>query len=122
VVPVARPRRRGEEQACLQFGYEDRSGNTLVNSIRSKVDEWRLLPANKWGVTPETERLLAFWRDRSARELPFFFCQLEAVETIIWLSEVAGNDNDQSNPDPLSHRRQHGDRLRYIEQQPNALI
>ncbi|MEM9231702.1 MAG: DEAD/DEAH box helicase family protein [Pseudomonadota bacterium] len=57
--------------------------------VRPEVDRWRALPPSKWGVTPETERLLRWWRDESVREFPFFFCQLEAVETIIWLTEVA---------------------------------
>ena len=41
-------------------------------------------------MTPETERLLRWWRDREVRELPFLLCQMEAVETIIWLTEYAG--------------------------------
>jgi type III restriction enzyme len=40
------------------------------------------------GVTPETQRLLLHWKDPSrARRL--FFCQIEAVETLIYLTEVA---------------------------------
>ena len=64
--------------------------NTLINEIRKRVDAWRKLPSSQWGVTPETQRLLEHWKDPSrARRL--FFCQIEAVETLIYLTEVAPN-------------------------------
>src|SRR6266851_2455801 len=88
VIPVAASRRR-PQQGTLAYETEETSDNTLVTSIRPQVDAWRRLPSSEWGVTPETERLLRWWRDRSVREFPFFFCQIEAVETIIWLTEVA---------------------------------
>ncbi|MEQ8332509.1 DEAD/DEAH box helicase family protein [Nisaea sp.] len=89
VVPVAAPRRSGG-QTEFELGADDLgSQNTLVKLVRPEVDKWRGLPSSKWSVTPETERLLRWWRDRSVREFPYFFCQLEAVETIIWLTEVA---------------------------------
>jgi len=59
----------------------------LVNTIRSRVDEWR---AAGWpGVTIVTRRLLEHWHDATVRELPFYFCQLEAIETLIWKVEGA---------------------------------
>lgn len=89
VVPVASPR-RGTAQAELDYGGEDEATqNTLVKLVRPEVSKWRVLPSSQWKVTPETERLLRWWRDTEVREYPFFFCQLEAVETIIWLTEVA---------------------------------
>ena len=61
-----------------------------VTNIRREVDAWRALPNEKdWGVTPETARLLQHWRDHKFSSIRPFFCQLEAVETIIWLTEVA---------------------------------
>jgi type III restriction enzyme len=58
----------------------------LVNRIRERVDAWR---AAAWpGVTSVTRSLLEFWHDRSARQLPFYFCQLEAIETLIWWVEA----------------------------------
>lgn len=61
----------------------------LVNSIRERVDEWRT--AEYPGITPVTRALLEHWRDRSpgVRELHFYFCQIEAVETLIWYVEAA---------------------------------
>ncbi len=65
----------------------------LVNQIRERVKAWR--EADYPGVTGITKRLLAHWQDpeerwshRSHRERRFFFCQLEAIETLIWLTEA----------------------------------
>jgi type III restriction enzyme len=58
----------------------------LVNRIRSRVEAWR--EAGHPGVTCTTRRLLEHWRDPELLpERRFFFCQLEAVETLIWLAE-----------------------------------
>jgi type III restriction enzyme len=59
----------------------------LVNQIRPRVKEWR---ENGYpGVTSITKRLLEHWRDPEEFEARrFFFCQLEAVETLIWLTEA----------------------------------
>jgi type III restriction enzyme len=87
VVPVPAARRRGPQQRELSL--EDKvTENVLVNEIRRHVDQWRDLPPGQWGVTPETQRLLLHWRDPD-RERKLFFCQREAVETLIWLTEVA---------------------------------
>jgi type III restriction enzyme len=76
-------------------GYEifDTRNNTrrsesldLVNAIRTRVDAWRA--ADCPGITAVTRVLLEHWRDRDARELPFYFCQLEAIETLIWWVEA----------------------------------
>jgi type III restriction enzyme len=40
-------------------------------------------------VTPETARLLQHWRHHTFAGVRPFFCQVEAVETAIWLTEVA---------------------------------
>ncbi|MBL8021385.1 MAG: DEAD/DEAH box helicase family protein [Leptospirales bacterium] len=62
----------------------------IINEVRSAVDAWRNLPnSNDWMVTPETARLLDYWRNHNFQGLKPFFCQVEAVETLIWLSEVA---------------------------------
>ena len=59
----------------------------LVNQIRPRVAAWR---ESGWpGVSSITKRLLEHWRDPEEFEARrFFFCQLEAVETIIWLTEA----------------------------------
>ena len=59
----------------------------LVNRIRLRVRAWR--EAGYPGVTGTTLRLLQHWRDPETwEERRFFFCQLEAVETLIWLTEA----------------------------------
>jgi type III restriction enzyme len=59
----------------------------LVNQIRPRVKAWR--EAGYPGVTGITKRLLYHWRDPEEFDRRrFFFCQLEAVETLIWLTEA----------------------------------
>lgn len=59
----------------------------LVNQIRPRVTQWR--EAGYPGVTGMTKRLLNHWQDPEERkDRRFFFCQLEAIETIIWLTEA----------------------------------
>lgn len=59
----------------------------LVNAIRPRVNAWRI--AGWPGVTGMTRRLLEHWYDETARDgRRFFFCQMEAMETLIWLSEA----------------------------------
>ena len=59
----------------------------LVNKIRPRVEAWR--EAGYPGVSSITKRLLEHWRDPEEFEARrFFFCQLEAVETLIWWTEA----------------------------------
>lgn len=59
----------------------------LVNQIRPRVKAWR--EAGYPGVSSITKRLLDHWTDPEEFEgRRFFFCQLEAVETLIWLLEA----------------------------------
>lgn len=76
-------------------GYEifDTRNNThrtesldLVNQIRERVNQWR--SDDYIGVTSVTRNLLAHWYDKTARMLPFYFCQLEAIEALIWWTEA----------------------------------
>ncbi|OIQ29245.1 MAG: type III restriction endonuclease subunit R [Alphaproteobacteria bacterium MedPE-SWcel] len=59
----------------------------MVNTIRDRVDHWR--EAGYPGVTIVTRKLLEHWNDETARQHPFYFCQLEAIETLIWWVEGA---------------------------------
>src|SRR6266446_4841357 len=59
----------------------------LPNKIRPRVKSWR--EADYPGVPGITKRLLDHWRDPEQREnRRLFFCQLEAIETLIWLAEA----------------------------------
>jgi type III restriction enzyme len=59
----------------------------LVNQIRPRVAAWRV--AGYPGLSSITKRLLDHWRDpEEFQARRFFFCQLEAIETLIWLTEA----------------------------------
>ncbi len=60
----------------------------LVNQIRPRVDTWR--EGGYPGISATTRTLLEHWLDLEQREpnRRFFFCQLEAIETLIWLTEA----------------------------------
>ena len=97
--PTSRKRGGKAEQQRLALGegkglstreqqYERHA--EIINSVRKEVDDWRRQPdPNRWRVTPETQRLLQHWRHHRFGDIRPFFCQVEAVETVIWLTEVA---------------------------------
>lgn len=62
----------------------------LVNQIRERVDQWR---ADGYpGVTQVTRSLLDHWNDADApRQYAFYFCQIEAIETLIWWVEASAD-------------------------------
>ena len=63
----------------------------LVNRIRSRLTAWR--EAGYPGITGITKRLLEHWNAPEEFEnRRFFFCQLEAAETLIWLTESPASD------------------------------
>lgn len=62
----------------------------LVDDIRTRVAQWR--DAGWPGATAITVELLTHWWDRdrtSGRQYPFYFCQLEAIESLIWHTEAS---------------------------------
>lgn len=99
ITPIPKPKkRRAAEQEVLEFEqgdgistkaqqYETRS---IINEVRGLVKDWRSQSNQAlWQVTPETARLLHHWRHYEFGGVRPFFCQIEAVETAIWLAEVA---------------------------------
>lgn len=76
--------KRPDTQVAL-FVEEQFKELELVNKIRQRVQEWR--EGGYKGVTGITERLLQHWNLKD-RERKLFFCQIEAVETIIYLNEI----------------------------------
>ena len=119
-IPAARKQRTAQRELGVDDarGTADEDGQQyelmrMIESVRHSVNEWRGLPRRaQWRVTPETARLLHHWRHHQFSDIRPFFCQVEAVETVIWLTEVAagaGRDgrqfvqrlreaNDQANP------------------------
>ena len=109
VTPVPRPRRRRRSGQQQELVFDEGKGlsteeqqydvTASVNEIRQQVDQWRNLPnSNDWHVTPETARLLKHWRHHEFSDMKPFFCQVEAVETAIWLTEVAPRLRDVGRP------------------------
>ena len=122
--PSPSAERSAARQARLEFdngsglsdGDQQYDVSASVNEIRRHVDGWRRLPSpESWGVTRETARLLQHWRSHDFSGYRPFFCQVEAIETLIWLTEVApkmgpagrrildrlANANKEANPELL---------------------
>ncbi|MFM2111893.1 MAG: hypothetical protein RLZZ271_553 [Pseudomonadota bacterium] len=96
ITPIPKPKKqKGAQQDALLFdevlsSQEQQYHSAIINGVRAEVDKWRALPnPADWRVTPETARLLQHWRSHPFSGVRPFFCQVEAVETAIWLSEVA---------------------------------
>ena len=105
ITPIPKPKKRKKKKGDseqLNMIFDEGKGlstaaqqydpTSVINNVRRRVDKWRELPNPRdWRVTPETVRLLQHWRrpkDEWSNLCPFF-CQVEAVETAIWLTEVA---------------------------------
>jgi len=107
-IPIAKTKKQGKQKVFDTEWTRDRiEENKVVNRIRQRVSLWR--EGGYAGVTPVTARLLKYWTDPE-REKRLFYCQIEALETTIYITEVARkfgdawieNDlraaNDSSNP------------------------
>ncbi len=100
ITPIPKPKKR-KKQAQQEIVFneatevstdEQRYEKTaaVINRVREQVDQWRLIrDPSQWKVTPETARLLQHWRDHQFSGVRPFFCEVEAAETAIWLTEVA---------------------------------
>jgi type III restriction enzyme len=127
ITPVPKPRKKKRKNASKDQGNLDLHSDDgisteeqeynptpIINEIRTHVGEWRRSNLGAWGVTPATARLLTYWRSHQFQGVRPFFCQVEAVETVIWLTEVARTKrqyahiwehilgaNEQANPELL---------------------
>lgn len=122
ITPIPKPKKQksAAQQSSLLFDaglstqQQQYDHTAIINAVRQEVDKWRSLPnPNDWRVTPETARLLQHWRHHKFSSIRPFFCQVEAVETAIWLTEVApqigkvgerflehlANANNDANPE-----------------------
>lgn len=98
LTPIPKAKKRRAEQRDMVFDEgkglsteaQQYDPTPIINELRQRVDSWRALPnPNDWSVTPETARLLQHWRHHKFSGYRPFFCQIEAMETLIWLTEVA---------------------------------
>ena len=124
ITPIPKPRKRTAAAAAqgrlvlgdgagVSTAQQEYDPTPVINELRHRVNQWRAIKdAGGWGVTPETSRLLQHWRHHSFSAVRPFFCQIEAIETAIWLTEVApaerlgkrflehlANANADANPD-----------------------
>src|ERR1039457_6341287 len=91
-IPIAATKKKGKQLNLTADWLGDRvEPNKFINQVRSRVKQWR---ENKhFGVTRTTAQLLPYWT-RPERERRLFFCQIEALETLIYLTEVAKHQGD----------------------------
>lgn len=100
ITPIPKPKKHKTTAEQKGFVFDEGKGlstkdqgydpTSIINEVRQSVDAWRSLPnPNQWQVTPETARLLQHWRHHKFSGVRPFFCQVEAAETAIWLTEVA---------------------------------
>ena len=99
ITPIPKPKKRRAGQREMVFDEAAQALGTeaqqydltaFIGGVRRRVDRWRELPdPASWQVTPETARLLQHWRSDRFGDIRPFFCQVEAAETAIWLTEVA---------------------------------
>lgn len=102
ITPIPKPKKQKGAPSQTSILFDEGKGLTsedqqydhtaVINALREEVDKWRQIPnPSDWRVTPETARLLRHWRHHDFAGIRPFFCQVEAVETAIWLTEVAPN-------------------------------
>lgn len=89
-IPVPRTRKKDRQSdtnlAEGAFSEEMQQENELINNVRAKIKDWR--NAGYSGITKTSRDLLYYWRDEN-RENKLFYCQIEALETLIFINEVA---------------------------------
>ena len=112
ITPIPKPKKRRGSASQQDIIFDEGKGlssqeqqydpTPVINNLRIHVDKWRSIPnPNDWKVTPETSRLLQHWRKHKFSAYRPFFCQVEAVETVIWLTEVA--PTEKAGKDFLAH-------------------
>ena len=90
-IPIAQPRKRGPAAQLTLAGEgwtaERLTPNDFINRVREQLQLWRR--SGRPGMTAVSRELLEYWTAPD-RTNPLFFCQVETLETAIFLSEVAG--------------------------------
>ncbi|MBR6031028.1 MAG: DEAD/DEAH box helicase family protein [Bacteroidaceae bacterium] len=92
------PKKREDRTLFSQGDFVSADPNAeFINIIRSEVKAWREAGYPK--ASRITKELLDFWFNNKERKanLSLFFCQREAVETAVWLNEIAKRDPNTGN-------------------------
>ena len=86
-VPRAKSMKKRAEQNVAEgaFGSELQQDNEFINKVRNKLYEWRMMDYP--GLTKTSRDLLFYWKDEN-RDNKLFFCQIEALETLMYINEV----------------------------------
>jgi type III restriction enzyme len=73
--------------------FAEEYGTHIINLCRKEVGQWRA--AKYPSTTRISKELLTFWFDNPERHAvkKLFFAQQEAIETAVWLNEVAEKSN-----------------------------
>jgi type III restriction enzyme len=91
-IPIAAPRKKGKQLTFDTVWTQDRAKeNDEINFVRNRVALWR--ERSYPDITPTTRALLEYWQ-RPDRERRLFFCQVEALETFVYLTEAAEKSGD----------------------------
>jgi type III restriction enzyme len=106
-IPIAGAKKTKTGQMVIDTEWtKDRiEENRFINNVRRQVRVWR--DAGYPGITPTTNQLLKYWNNPD-REKKLFFCQIEALETLIYITEVSKSRdawilNDLSEANQLSN-------------------
>jgi type III restriction enzyme len=91
-MPIARPKVKAKQLLFDTEWTRDRlKESDEVNRFRTRVAAWR--QGGYLNATPTTRALLSYWTDPE-RERKLFFCQIEALETTIYITEAARKSGD----------------------------
>jgi len=111
-VPIPQPRKKNPKQLSFETEWTaDRlEDNQFINRVRERVAIWRR--GSYQGITNITRRLLEYWTNPQ-REHKLFFCQIEAMETAIYITEVASRYGDAWIENSLKEAAQAANPLLY---------
>lgn len=111
-IPVPRSKKQADMQPLFKTDWtEDRiEENKLINNIRERVSLWRA--KGRPYTSRITTQLIEYWT-RPERENKLFFCQIEALETIIYITETAAKLNDHWIENKLKEENEKSNPLLY---------
>jgi type III restriction enzyme len=87
-VSVPQAKKRGKQLAFESWTEDRIEENKFINQVPERVELWRK-GGNIWS-TSTTRQLLNYWTNPQ-REKKLFFCQIEALDSAIYITEVANN-------------------------------
>jgi type III restriction enzyme len=93
-IPIAQPKKKSQQLEIPLWTNDRIEENDFINHVRERVSIWRRGGyRGAVNITPVTRRLLEHWNNPE-RERQLFFCQREALETVIYITEIADKSGD----------------------------